>query len=185
MKDCTELIKACPYITMDEYYFMKALAGKLPSNQKVVMIGAGPGELLLSFLEGYRYPNAKCTVIDKDTCEYVEAHILGDSAIDDAYVGGVEYIIGLSSAAAVDWFEKIDLLIVDGDHTYKGVRSDIQNWARFVRKYIWFHDYNGAAIGQQDYPDSRKLIDAYAVLAKWSVVGTPGCSIVYRVPKCE
>ena len=181
MKNCIELIKACPYITMDEYAYMKSLAAKMPSAQRVVMIGAGPGELLLSFLEGYRYPSAKCTVIDKGTCEYVEAHVLGDEAIDDQYSLSIEYVVNYSQVVARDWFEKIDLLIVDGDHTYEGVRADIQSWAKYVRKYIWFHDFDGKAIGQEDYPDSRKLIEAYAVLAKWSLLSTPGCSAVYSV----
>lgn len=183
MKDCTELIKACPYITMDEYQFMRQLASKLPSNQRVVMIGAGPGELLLSFLEGYRYPSAKCTVIDKDTCEYVEAHLVADDAIDDRYIGSVQYIVGYSKEVAKTWNDKIDFLIIDGDHTACGVRQDIQSWARFAKRYIWFHDYNGKSMGLPDYPESRELIDAYAVLAKWEVVGTPGCSIVYKVPQ--
>ncbi len=182
MKDCIELIKACPYITMDEYQFMKSFAAKLPSHQKVVMIGAGPGELLLAFLEGYRYPNAKCTVVDKDTCEYVEAHVLGDDAIDDAYIGNIDYIVDLSKNVAAKWTESIDILIVDGDHTAKGVQTDIQAWAKKVKKYIWFHDYNGAAVGLEDYPESRKIIEAYALLAQWSMIGTPGCSALFRIP---
>lgn len=181
MKDCTELIKSCPYISMDEYYFMKDLASKMPSFQRVVMIGAGPGELLLSFLEGYRYPSAKCTVIDIESCSYVEEHVLSDEAINDAYIGSIEYIVSSSASVAKDWFEKIDLLIVDGDHSYTGVRADIQGFAKYVTKYIWFHDYDGRSVGVPDYPESREIIDAYAVLAKWTVVGKPGCSIVFRV----
>lgn len=177
MKDCTELIKACPYITMDEHHSMKALASKLPSHQRVVMIGAGPGELLLSFLEGYRYSTAKCTVVDKDTCEYVEAHVVSDNAVDEAYVGNIDYVIGYSQVIARDWNDPIDFLIIDGDHTVKGVQKDIQGWAKWVRKYIWFHDYNGP----DGSDEARQIIDAYAVLAKWTCIESPGYSKVFKV----
>lgn len=155
---------------------MKGLAVKLPSHQTVVMIGAGPGEFLLSFLEGYRYSSAKCTVIDIQTCEYVQAHLLDDEAIDDVYTYSVNFIIDNSVNVAKRWTEPIDLLIVDGDHTARGVQRDIQGWARFVRKYIWFHDYTGP----DGTDEARSIIDAYALLDNWELVMKPSYSAVFR-----
>lgn len=177
MKNCIELIKACPYITMEEYMMMKGLAVKLPSHQNIVMIGAGPGEFLLAFLEGYRYATANCTVVDKDTCQYVEQHVMGDNAIDDIYSYSVNYIVDKSCNVARGWSDPIDLLIVDGDHTAKGVQTDIQGWARYVRKYIWFHDYTGP----DSSPEAQQIIDAYATLANWTCIMSPGYSKVFKV----
>jgi hypothetical protein len=185
MKSCADLIKTCPYMTMDEYHFMRSLAAVLPTHQRVVMIGAGPGQLLLSFLEGYRYPTAVCTVIDKATCDHIEANLVWDESVDIAYVGHIEYVVDYSAAVAKDWIEPIDLLIIDGDHSAKGVQQDIQGWARHVKKYIWFHDYDSSKFsdGGLVYDDSRSLIDAYAKLANWQEIGKPGCSAVFRVMK--
>lgn len=177
MKNCIELIKACPYITMEEYMMMKGLAVKLPSHQNVVMIGAGPGEFLLAFLEGYRYTTAKCTVIDKDTCYYAEQHILGDEAIDDIYSYTTDFIIDNSVNVGNRWNSPVDLLIIDGDHTARGVQKDIQAWAPWVRKYIWFHDYTGPDASVE----AQQIIDAYALLAKWTTVMSPGYSKVFKV----
>ncbi len=44
---------------------------------------------------------------------------------------------------------EIDILFIDGDHTYKGVINDFENYSKLVKKggYIIFDDYN-------DYLDS-------------------------------
>jgi predicted O-methyltransferase YrrM len=38
----------------------------------------------------------------------------------------------------------IDFLFIDGDHSYKAVKSDFENYSKFVRKggIVAFHDIN-------------------------------------------
>jgi hypothetical protein len=41
------------------------------------------------------------------------------------------------------WNEPIDMLVVDGDHTAKGVKADWDNYSKWVKPagYIFFHDF--------------------------------------------
>ena len=59
---------------------------------------------------------------------------------------------GDSVEIAKDFNEKIDLLFIDGDHTYEGVRRDIRAWCPKA-KTILFHDY--------DQDSVKRAVDEY------------------------
>lgn len=50
--------------------------------------------------------------------------------------------IGLSSAIAERWNTEIDLLFIDGDHSYSGVAADFKNFSKWVKigGMVCFHD---------------------------------------------
>lgn len=50
---------------------------------------------------------------------------------------------GDSSKTVLTWKQQIDLLWIDGDHSYEGCASDIKNWFPFLKKSGWIclHDY--------------------------------------------
>ena len=54
-----------------------------------------------------------------------------------------EFITGDSKF--LDWETNINLLFIDGDHSYKGVKNDIKKFSPFVKSggYIIFHDVIG------------------------------------------
>jgi predicted O-methyltransferase YrrM len=54
----------------------------------------------------------------------------------------VEILKEESAAVATRWDRPIDLLFIDGDHSYEGVRRDWEGFARFVRPFglVVFHD---------------------------------------------
>jgi len=57
----------------------------------------------------------------------------------------IEVIKGESEQVAKEWKkEQIDLIFIDGDHTYEGVKTDFESWFPHLRKgaIILFHDSN-------------------------------------------
>jgi len=62
-------------------------------------------------------------------------------------------ILRMKSEEAVKQFKdkSIDMVFIDGDHTYEEVKKDIEMWLPKVKKLICGHDYQGA--------DVRKAVD--------------------------
>jgi hypothetical protein len=56
--------------------------------------------------------------------------------------GKVVWIEKFSQDAVKNWKEPLDLLVIDGDHTEKGVEDDWNSWNRFVKPggVVIFHD---------------------------------------------
>jgi MMP 1-O-methyltransferase len=51
--------------------------------------------------------------------------------------------------AACGWSEPLALLWIDGDHSYAGVKADVEAWVPFVRPggVIAFHDASKPTLG--------------------------------------
>lgn len=71
----------------------------------------------------------------------------GDSKVNLHDIQGNSQGIGLSASKAVFPKRDVDMLYVDGDHTYKGVKADYDNYHQLVRPggIIVFHDVAGLA----------------------------------------
>jgi cephalosporin hydroxylase len=76
-------------------------------------------------------------------CEYT--YIEGDSK-DKNTIEKLEMLV-----------DSVDILFIDGDHTYNGVRSDFNNYSKFVKSggYIVFDDY----LDFNHSPDVKKFVD--------------------------
>lgn len=78
----------------------------------------------------------------------------------------VTTIQAFSNDAAADWSgPAIGLLFIDGDHTYDGVRTDIDAWTR--------HLAPGAVLAFDDYdtpknPGVRQAVDEHAAAGPWT-----------------
>jgi len=64
-------------------------------------------------------------------------------------VNNIKFIKSDFNKAAKNWLEEIDILHIDGFHTYEAVSEDYQNWSKFCneKSVILFHD-------TRSYPDS-------------------------------
>jgi FkbM family methyltransferase len=71
-----------------------------------------------------------------------------------------------------------DVLVIDGDHTYQGVRADFERYAPLVRRggIVIFDDYSSG-----DWPDVKRYVDAEVEpLAQFERVGHEWRTCVYR-----
>ena len=88
----------------------------------------------------------------------VDAHVFKHESgvfgkrLDD-YLGIVLHLLGIRNKVdivvadsqkyiTVSLFETVDILFIDGDHTYEGVKTDYENWIQTVKPggYVLFHD---------------------------------------------
>jgi glycosyltransferase involved in cell wall biosynthesis/predicted O-methyltransferase YrrM len=64
----------------------------------------------------------------------------------------LEVIRKTSLGASKDFVDKsIDMVFIDGEHTYEGVKKDIESWLPKAKKIICGHDYN--------WPDIKRAVD--------------------------
>lgn len=151
-----DLNHQCPYATSDELDYLNALAKTLPAGASVVMLGAGPGVMMVAVLEGN--PKLNALIVDNTTLAYADAHLCA-AGFPDVNLWHMD-----SAAAAQEWSGgNIDLLIVDADHTYAGVRRDILAWSKFIREggTIFFHDYDARGTmfeNQEQYPGVKQAV---------------------------
>lgn len=120
----------------------------------VVEIGTGWCESMSFFSS--RYPQATVFTVDSfglygDGRIYSEWDHKAMKAVNEKVqsCGNVVQILGDSSR--VPFFTSIDILFIDGNHTYEGCKADFLNYGKWVRKggIICFDDYT-----QENNPDN-------------------------------
>lgn len=128
-----------------EYLF--CLSHSLKNLGEIVEIGTCAGHSLVALAYGQKLKSGKkVTTIDIKKHSSLEQHI------DKAQIKDwVNIKLGNSKDIAKNWKKPIELLWIDGDHRYRGVKEDIVNWEKFVIKdgLIVLHDYrNGTGVWQ-------------------------------------
>lgn len=187
-----KLNEICPYATQSELDFERdVMAKKLAKGSKIVMIGAGPGVLLISLLEGIEHTELNATVIDIDSVQWIKAHITMNTILNSAFkiTDRIKYIEGFDSYdIGMGWKEKIDYLIIDGDHTERGIKRDMEAWLDHVKigGHVFFHDYlfkntRWDEMGREIYPEVQPFVDKEMKKRKWKLFWRGGCSAVFEV----
>lgn len=173
-----------PYALPEELEFIRQEALKLGANNQIVMIGAGPAVFALAALEKHPDP-PKMTIVDVDSFYYAEAHMRGAS-ID---LSKVEFRAGDSSTVGLIWQmdNPIDLLIVDGDHSYRGVLKDLRAWGPHLKVggILFCHDVywrEGGFGGSGEWllADCFLAIEEECVFKDWEYIGRIGIGEAYR-----
>jgi predicted O-methyltransferase YrrM len=127
------------------------LAEMLPPNPVIVNIGACFGTSTLAMLEAR--PDAFIFSIDINICPKEPEH-LQRAGVE---ARRVVRCLGKSKEIGRHWPEhSIDLVFVDGGHTYQCVLNDIFIWTKIIKHggIIAFHDY-----GTESLPDVKRAID--------------------------
>ena len=126
--------------TADEQAFLLRLAQNVPADGRIVEIGGEWGMSASLFCKG-ALPDVKITTVDVFPGDMLVGHRA--NLVEAGYVNRSEQIQGDSTAVGKQWDRgAIDLLFIDGDHAYEGVKRDIDAWVRFVPVggIVAFHD---------------------------------------------
>ena len=134
-----ELAEKNPFIYVEEtefghYAMLLYLIIKSQRLETVVEMGIGEGYSTRFLLEAIKDFNGKVYSIDIE--DKTNIKISKDNEKNWKFIQGNSAIIG------VGWKEPIDLIFIDGDHSYLSVLSDLAAWYQHVKKdgYIAMHD---------------------------------------------
>lgn len=171
----------CHYATITELDFLRGLAAQLPAGAQVVMLGAGPGVMAMAVLEGNL--QLALSVVDIASTEYAQAHLEGAGLKTER----VHFHLGDSAAAGQAWVSTpVQLLIVDANHSYEGVKADMEAWLPHLAAggYVFFHDYDadGTEFADQErYPGVMQAV-AEVMLPDpaYRAWANPGTSMVWQ-----
>lgn len=175
-----EINRANPYAMPEELEYLRDKALELNEEGQVVILGVGPFVMGLSILEKHLFPPQVAAVDLTSTC-YAEAHLRG-AGVDP---NTVEFITGDSSTVGKSWNKPIDLLVIDGDHSFEGCRKDILAWWLHVKPggIVFFHDakervggFNGSKPWEWG-PVYRAIKSSYD--SSWVLIKEVGISLVY------
>ncbi len=157
-KHTQELRDAFGYLSQLEVQLLQMYAEMLPKGAVCVNIGAGAGTSALAVLE--KRPDLTKTfyTVDISGGGTPLGSLEGErNAFDKAKMPYPNQIHCDSKIVGKEWErEKIDFLIVDGDHSEEGIRGDIESWTPHLNSnaIIFFHDY-----GSENWKDVKDVVD--------------------------
>lgn len=133
-------------------------------------------------LESY-YGRAKDIVTGQIVSERVFRDNLRIAGIPDEDVTIIKSMSATAEAIDAAGKRAYDLLIIDGDHSYAGVKGDFENYSPFVRMggFVIFDDY-----GAKDWPDVKRFVDSEMPSNQRFVpVGAEWRTAVFRAIKAQ
>ena len=157
-----QLSQAHRMLSIEEIDFIKKYVSRLPKKSTLINIGAGFGTSALAMLEVL--PDAFIFSIDPKSSL---AEI--DNVAEAGYSNQVKRLLSKSQDIAWPKSIKVNAVFVDGCHTEKDVKCDIEIYKPTVREngLMFFHDY-----GHPNYaPDHlmSKVIDE--MMNDWQRLG--------------
>ena len=144
---------------------------ELPKRSNVVEIGIQYGRSTTVFAEVSKLRSHHFTAIDpwvEDVSEEAKGHVYSQMS---KYDWKFDLISKKSHDAFKKYHKKIDLIHIDGDHTYEGVMTDMKDWCPKVKSggYILFDDY-----GHDSLPEVFKAVSEYMIPDYYDYVGRYG-----------
>jgi predicted O-methyltransferase YrrM len=114
---------------------------------RILEVGVYVGSSTMAFVSGILEREGKGKLVSIDIKDY-GAHVLRKAAAKDLDMGSWTFIPGDSknpeiiSRASEEIGGEVDILFVDGDHRYEGVKADAENFLPLVRSggIAFFHD---------------------------------------------
>lgn len=175
------LQQAFHYLWPDEVPALKELACMLPSDPVIVNIGAGAGTSGLAFAESRRDAVIYTVDIQRESspfgCLEAQEQVLREAGFDvDGYHSRFIQIVMDSKELGFAWTapkgskaykdasltgvpipgmgkQPVDMVFIDGDHSYEGASGDIINWLPNIKPggIIAVHDYDKAEVYKREH----------------------------------
>lgn len=136
---------------------------------------------LLDPLEGYYHANQADVLTGLSVNEKVLRKNLKRVGMEDENFTLVKALSTDAEAIEAVAKDKFDLLIIDGDHSYAGVKTDFENYIQNVKLggYVIFDDY-----GSKEWPEVQEYVDKELTDVDYIArVGASWRTCVYRVVK--
>lgn len=124
-------------------------AKKLPDDSIILEIGTWKGGSAQIIGMARRRKKGKIFTVDNFRTDIFPG---GRESVGDVIerlriskIKNLTLVVGESDIFAQNWKEgMIDLLFIDGDHRYEGIKADISNWVPHVKRdgIVLFHDYD-------------------------------------------
>lgn len=157
-KHTQDLVNAFGFLHQSEAEILQMYAELISENSICINIGAGAGTSALAVLE--KRPDLTNTfyTIDITSGSSPLGSLEGErNAFDKAGMDYPNQILGDSKNIGKNWDRgKINFLIIDGDHSAKGIRGDIKCWESHLNKnaIVFVHDYNSL-----NWPEVATAVD--------------------------
>lgn len=180
--------------------YLYQLAAEAPVDAQVVEIGSWMGASTCFLAAGLRGAGAKVFAVDNfqglsmcgEDVTWYQRHFrkLGTNSTLEIFRANfaalglsarAEPVVSDSLAAARAMADKrgsIDLIFVDGDHSYEACRADIDAWLPYLRKggVMAFHDFGSRASGV-----TQAIFEAIKAGRFAEIVGVANTIIAFRV----
>lgn len=170
-----ELDRMSSHLGLSEGYLLWKMARSLKQDSVIVEIGSFRGKSTSFIAEGIG--NKRCRFFAIDT--WIKEKCTLEKFLENvkSYKDKIIPLKGFSYDVAKVWprDRRIDMLWIDGDHSYEGVKRDIDDWLPLVKKnaYVLFHDYRDSA-------GVKKAVDALVESKKISFMEIAGCTYCAR-----
>jgi len=149
--------KVPSWTSIAEREVLARLAEQVPAGGTIVEIGALYGGMTI--VMGQANPEAWITVIDNFSWTPIQerpaskAELLRNTT--EFGVTKVDVLEGDSREIGRTWTTPIDLLWIDGGHSFEFVRADLENFAPWAQ-VVALHDYDN-----QFWPDIRRAVEEF------------------------
>jgi predicted O-methyltransferase YrrM len=160
------------YLTRWEGAFLEGLAGSCPDPTRIVEVGTGRGLSLAHILIGLaHHTDVLVWSIDLEECEDGIEHVQACQIPNWRY----KCLVGDSVNYGRNWDDgKLDMIYLDGNHGYEGVKADAQAWMPHLKDdgIIAFHDY-----GNRKHKVTKAVNES---MKDWKRIGRVGYLIAFE-----